>query len=90
MGFALKENKYLQDVDFSANEIDPVSFNDFLKSIRLTTHVKHLSIAENHLGNAGAKGLAEFLKSNKSIKTLKLSCLASFLFLNESKNNKKE
>jgi hypothetical protein len=70
----LKENKFLQDVDFSGNEIDHVSVAELLKSLKNNLSLKHLGMAENHLGDDGAKVFSEMLKASKTLKTLKLSC----------------
>uniref|UniRef100_H3B3Q3 Uncharacterized protein n=1 Tax=Latimeria chalumnae TaxID=7897 RepID=H3B3Q3_LATCH len=50
-----------------SNAIDINGWKSFFNSLKTTTHISHLLLDENDLGNEGAKLLAEILKVNQSI-----------------------
>ena len=70
---ALGENKALQKIDLSNNEIGPDVCEDISSALKSNSQLQTLDLRWNRIGNVGAKVIVKGLQLNKSIQILDLA-----------------
>ena len=75
MAQALKVNKVLKSLSLKLNRLDDKAGSKLcIDLLNNSSNLESLSLSSNSLGHMFCESLAEFLKLNRSIKSLDISC----------------
>ncbi len=77
----LTVNSTIEELSLESNPLGPDGMESLLRPLTgnignppANMSIKHLTIGENNIGSRGAKAIAEMLRTNKTLKQLKLQC----------------